>query len=454
MTVQPQSPRGSSFRRTAVALASSGVVLGASALAATPAVAATDADCGPSNTFSSASLPDPTTAIQTLLDEENVAVVCISGSITLTDRLVVIADTEFHGLGSGAGLVGTGSTHVIFVAEPNEWISIENLHISNGGGAWGGAVQAYWIEVRNSTFEDNVASPGTDGGAIFAMEEAIIESSVFVGNSANSGGAIAASVPVGGLVSITSSVFRDNHAIAGDGGAFYATDIGTVTSSTFDGNTAAGYGAGGYILGVATVTNSTYVDNAATAGSALHVTTGSVTQSTFLDNTTSAFSSAGAATLTGSIFASSTASTAQLSAGSVGPITDGGGNVFTSDAEPNLESPTASTLFSQTSAAIFETGVLADNGGPTPTLALAPDGPAIDAVPAGSLATDQRGETRGALGDAGAFEYIPPPPPAVEPAAPTLPPTGADTAPLLAAGAALLALGAAARAVGRRQRRA
>jgi hypothetical protein len=50
-------------------------------------------------------------------------------------------------------------------------------------------------------------------------------------------------------------------------------------------------------------------------------------------------------------------------------------------------------------------GPLADNGGPTPTMALPADSPAINAAaPALAPATDQRGLPRGALPDIGAFE--------------------------------------------------
>jgi len=56
---------------------------------------------------------------------------------------------------------------------------------------------------------------------------------------------------------------------------------------------------------------------------------------------------------------------------------------------------------------LFATGELADNGGPTPTIALldSPDNPAIDgADPARAPATDQRGEGRQRAPDIGAFE--------------------------------------------------
>ncbi len=59
---------------------------------------------------------------------------------------------------------------------------------------------------------------------------------------------------------------------------------------------------------------------------------------------------------------------------------------------------------------------LADNGGPTETLALNPGSPAIDAGDAACAATDQRGVTRpqGPACDIGAFELVPPPAPPVK----------------------------------------
>jgi hypothetical protein len=57
-------------------------------------------------------------------------------------------------------------------------------------------------------------------------------------------------------------------------------------------------------------------------------------------------------------------------------------------------------------------GEFGNHGGPTPTLALLPDSPAIDAVTSGACPqTDQRGEPRpnGAWCDIGAFEFVPAP---------------------------------------------
>ncbi|MCB9942029.1 MAG: DUF4114 domain-containing protein [Geminicoccaceae bacterium] len=79
---------------------------------------------------------------------------------------------------------------------------------------------------------------------------------------------------------------------------------------------------------------------------------------------------------------------------STGNVTDGGGNVLSDRDGVSI-------------ADVFATGELADNGGPTPTLALL-DGssnPAVGAaVPSGGDEVDQRGFARDVAPDAGAFE--------------------------------------------------
>jgi hypothetical protein len=90
-----------------------------------------------------------------------------------------------------------------------------------------------------------------------------------------------------------------------------------------------------------------------------------------------------------------------------GTITDSGYNI-SSDGSAGFNSGSS---FNFTDPKLFQ---LADNGGGIPTMALAPDSPAIDWAPvADAPATDQRGYARGYGGgiDLGAFEIVPPVPP-------------------------------------------
>jgi hypothetical protein len=88
-----------------------------------------------------------------------------------------------------------------------------------------------------------------------------------------------------------------------------------------------------------------------------------------------------------------------------GTIIDGGHNLC-SDSSANFTSPTS---LSNTDPRLAP---LADNGGSTPTMALLPGSPAIDAGDDSACPpTDQRGVPRpiGAHCDIGAFEFVPAP---------------------------------------------
>jgi hypothetical protein len=86
-----------------------------------------------------------------------------------------------------------------------------------------------------------------------------------------------------------------------------------------------------------------------------------------------------------------------------GTLADGGHNI-SSDASANFASPSSRNNLDPL------LGSLADNGGPTPTMALWPGSPAINAGDdSAAPATDQRGVSRpqGGASDIGAFELAP-----------------------------------------------
>lgn len=429
-------------------VASIGVLAGMSLFAAAPAhaaVGATDADCvaGIGGNIVDAGAGGTGTDIQTLLTAGR-PVICLAGTFTISTRLSVSSTVAFHGFPS-AELVGDNS-QIIIVGNPVP-ISIENLRIAGGRYAGGGAaIQSYGTTVRNSTFEDNRSTSA--GGAIFARGPVDIEGSTFDGNQAPDGSAIF--MGSSDTVRVVDSVFRDNVGSSFPA-AIVAYGVTTVSGSTFEDNT----GGALDLRDTSTVTNSTFVGN--TGQNAVYAQSATVSNSTFLDNPEGAVQGTSATTVRGNIFASSGVQVPQIdSNSSTAEVVDGGGNVFTtaSTDEYALAAPIVSTRFGATVAALFTTGVLADNGGPTPTLALNPSGPAIDAFATGA-ATDQRGEARVGLADAGSFEYIAPAaPPVVTPAAPTLPPTGAESGALAGLAGALLAAGALVLTALRRQRRA
>jgi autotransporter family porin len=229
-----------------------------------------------------------------------------------------------------------------------------------GGGAISGQIGST-ISATDDTFSNNDAGGTAGGGAILGLGSTTVARSTFVGNTGDLGGGIMVGV----------------------------TGVLSVINSTFTANTAASFGNAIKNFGTATVTNSTISGNlSATSDGGL--------------------SSTGTFTLLNTIVADSTPDNCSA----VGLITDGGHNISWSDTtcpglnvNPNL-------------------APLANNGGPTQTMAIASSSPALDGVPAVGAScppTDQRGVTRpqGPACDVGAFELqvtvIPTPSPTPNP---------------------------------------
>ena len=323
------------------------------------------------------------------------------------------------------------------VAFEVDLLTVENMRFTNGATTDGGAINGYGVIVHNSRFDNNVAS--VDGGAISAYGVEISDS-VFEYNEALSGGAVLAQ-----FVSVERTTFTNNS--AGDsGGAIAGYAVTGVTSSTFNGNSAVNVGGAIASYGTFTVENSTFFENSTDPADgyagAIFSSGGDITQSTFLDNTAnptggqSIGNDGGTLNLRGNIFAGSDSAAPHLYAGG---IVDQGGNLLTTpEAIEALTSVQPSTQFDLTTLAIFNGATLADNGGPTRTVALYSGSPAINAVPAGSLATDQRGVVRPAVSDAGAYEFV----------APVLAATGSSAPVGLLGGAAALLLAGGALALG------
>ena len=196
----------------------------------------------------------------------------------------------------------------------------------------------------------------------------------------------------------------------GEGGAFLSGGTLTVNGSTVSGNSAEpgggvdGRGGGIFNGGTLTVTNSTIAHNTAvgtggSVGGGVILRPGSattITSSTFAGNSgnngADLETESSAMTITDTIMASGCLLE--------GPLTDGGHNLdvgsscgFTSGTDLQNTNP--------------QLGALGNNGGPTPTQALAPGSPAVDAggtCPAVDGGTDQRGLPRFTPCDIGAYE--------------------------------------------------
>jgi CSLREA domain-containing protein len=203
-------------------------------------------------------------------------------------------------------------------------------------------------------------------------------------------------VNYGGIATVSSSTFSGNASGDGCGISNVANGTLSVNNSSFSGNQANEFQGGAIFLdsGIVSVSNSTFLYNSATSGADIYQRGGSIT----LTNSILGNSSAG-----GNCF---------------GTVTDGGYNI-SDDTTCGFDTSTGATgqTIGDNVNPLLDPNGLQNNGGPTQTIALLSNSPAISAIPPAQCpATDQRGASRPATGqnacDIGAFEgSIPAPTP-------------------------------------------
>jgi CSLREA domain-containing protein len=293
--------------------------------------------------------------------------------------------------------------------------------VTSGGP--GGAIQNATpaaLTVTGSTFSGNSATGGASGAAIANSGSLTVASCTLTGNSAdsNAGGIYNSS---GGTLTVSGSTIANNTA-GSDGAGIDNDGTATISATTLSGNSAGSEGGGidnkGTLLGL---TNSTLYGNTAVSDGGGLKTSGAatLTNCTITANRVTAGSSGifgggiadvGAAA---KMFNTIVAGNFQGPASSTTP-NDIGGTIDASSAFNLIGTGGSGGLTNgvnnnQVGVANFGLGTLANNGGPTLTVALLAGSPAIDHgsnayVAAGE--TDERGLARIANGtvDIGAFE--------------------------------------------------
>ncbi|MFO1477631.1 MAG: choice-of-anchor Q domain-containing protein [Verrucomicrobiota bacterium] len=386
------------------------------------------------------------------------AISTVRGSVRLTDcafqgnqgRTVVYAWSRFssgHAGRGGAVLNNGGSLQVsgcTFASNTVKGASACSYHGTPGPGQGGAICSAGPLQVLRSCFSGNqsaggdVGSADGDGGAVHSDAFTRIEQCRFDGNQAvggagttmanlgfwggqGLGGAIAGS----GEFVILGTTFTSNRvdgaypSSAGvppanaRGGAVYVTGLCNLTNCTLTGNVAAG--AATYLN-----TGSYWPNGADGFGGGICNDGGTLIS---VNNTLTLNDALGGAGLTngnayGGAIASINGQTLMIntvlanspgSSNCFGLLTDGGYNL-SSDASCQF---TNAGSLNNTNPLLAP---LADNGGPTPTHALLPGSPAIDAADdVAAPIADQRGMLRpvGPHSDIGAFEYASYDPPCV-----------------------------------------
>jgi CSLREA domain-containing protein len=329
--------------------------------------------------------------------------------------------------GTGANLLAISGNNLssVISTQQNSTVTINAVTIQNGsvqGGSGGGIFNTGTLTVNNSVIRDNFGS--SYGGGIYTWGVLNINNSLIAGNSAGiSGGGIYNDE--NRTLNITNSIISNNHCTREGGGVFNNNGRVMITGSTISGNTAIANfdGDGGGIFNrkwsdnhcLMTIVNSTIANNSTRysgggimnfAGT-LYLTNVTISGNTTVSplswhtgggviNDSSKYpNSPGMVYARNTIIAHNTA-TGGFSNDYTGILTSQGYNL--------IEDANGMTLAGDTTGNKLGPnpllGPLADNGGPTPTFALMPGSPAIDAAdPSNFQITDQRGVSRPRDGD-------------------------------------------------------
>jgi len=306
-----------------------------------------------------------------------------AGTLTLADS--VVSDSGGSG---GTAILNSGA------------LTLRRSTVRDNGGSGGGIVSSGTLALFASTVSHN--SSGCTGGISNSGTATLTDSVV----SGNSGAYCTGGIANSGTLALVRSTVARNGASRGVGG-IGNSGTATLTDSTVSGNSANGsFGVGGiFNQGALIVTASTVAGNTGTnvggidnaypynGGSSIPVALADTVVASNTSNTTSSTIGVNYPDCNGS-FASSGYNLIGVAVSCSGLANGANGDWVGSPdrpLDPRLEP-------------------LQDNGGPTPTQALLPGSPAIDAIPGDrcAVATDQRGFARPypASGrcDIGAFE--------------------------------------------------
>ena len=308
---------------------------------------------------------------------------------------LLLSNCTFTGNGATGGSGGLGGTNGTGRFAGNAG--------TGGAGSEGSGAAVYsanYAVILNCTFSGNIGQGGNSAsGGTDSNGDGVSGAS---GGSSLGGGVY--NLNTGFLTNCTFSGNQVTGGTGGDGG----TGTGTLASGGNGGNGGNAFGGGLYNAGSMAVVNCTFSGCGSVGG------TNGLSGSGRFAGTDGSMGlglggdiaqGSGAFLLQNSILATNSAG-GNAYASSTGGITDGGYNL-SSDATPGL----SGTSLNNTDPLL--TSTLADNGGPTMTLAfLTNTSPAINKIPpSAGPATDQRGilrpQPQGGLSDIGAYELIP-----------------------------------------------
>ncbi len=317
---------------------------------------------------------------------------------------VLISDSRFfaNSGSNGGGVLNRGSTLTIVntIFRDNEATSYnaDGGQYGNGGGLYidGMAYEDVGpsgdLHLCGSVFFNNGAKQ--HGSAVFGyfyagstahIDRCHFDQNTFTGSPGGSGGLYHGAVPL----FLTNSTFSGNTALQGHGAAIQMeSSEGTevhATNCTFYGNEAEG-NAGAIFASNSPLlaTNCTFAENRADYAPAIFE------------------GQSGSVTLTNSVFANNGTDNEFSAVACHESFADGGGNIQWPATKNNGNDDTPCVEGILFADPLLEE--LGDNGGPTPTMALAAGSPAIG-LSANCPTQDQTGADRGTACDAGAVEF-------------------------------------------------
>ncbi len=374
-------------------------------------------------------------------DSDRIFDIYSAGNLTLdavTLRRGALFDTTWDGNGNISGPTSVqDSIHGGAIRVQGRLLVRNSVLTDNGAQGDGGAIHAMFgnVTIENSTIDAN-RGRGFGSGIFIQDGELRIVDSVISNNTAPG---FPATIVGGGLaifgakVQIEGTTFSGNEAFRDGGAIYYALGDVNIVNSTFSNNYAKRFGGAIYVSGGSNsgagfnwfqsirLSNVTIAYNRASAVSNDQFITHPAGGGIFLNNL-------GTITMNNTLLSDNYGDDCYV--GSGGALISQGTNL---DSDGSCALSGVGDISGVGSASLLP---LADNGGPTPTHALAADSPALnkgnDLLCGVNGSVDQRGYVRPASGcDIGAFELegdsgiAPPPPPPDEPAG-NLPPVALD----------------------------
>jgi hypothetical protein len=357
----------------------------------------------------------------------------VTGTITLaSSELVIDRDLTLIGPGASALAINGAGASRIFNIQSNVTALIAGLTITNGRGGYGGGIyNAGTLRLDNSVCTGNYTARGADGSP-----------GRYYGGSGGSGGD-GAGMFNAGVMALNNCTVSNNGCGGGGDGAYGAMQWGSggpggngggvyslnnlslagcTIVNNWTGHGGNSYGAGGNGgsgggisgLGRLALTNCTLAGNSCGTGGnggcggGIRCDGAMVVSCTMVANT----GASGGGVYGGGLFVNDIVAFNSVPTGGQGPDVYGAFNSAGSNlisATNNSTGFTAPGDLAGSSASPLDpkVGPLADNGGPTLTMALLPGSPAIDAGNTSlAPATDQRGFPRpaGLAADLGAYE--------------------------------------------------